>query len=349
MGRTLAVTAATVLTGCSALHHAPSAPPTVAACRSTVPPGASLRWITSDRRSDRLRLDAWCAGVGPPLIRLQANSSRTNEHVNAADVVVVSWNVHVGLGDIGRFISDLRSGKIVNGRPVRHFVLLLEEAVRSRGVPAVVAANARAAPWIGASRATSSYVDDLAARLDLSLIYVPSMRNGFAPEHGEPSDRGNAIISTMPLSDPFAVELPGARQRRVAVGASVSVDFDGQATAIRVGAAHFNVLGPARTLWIFGATTSRARQAQSLVQAWPEGPGVLGADVNSWQGSEEPSVRRLRRAFPATPSSRVSSFRTGFALDRLFFRLPPGWRAHISRAASRYGADHYPILGSFSN
>ena len=43
------------------------------------------------------------------------------------------------------------------------------------------------------------------------------MRNG--PELRE--DRGNAIISTEPLLDPFALELPLARQRRVALGAAV--------------------------------------------------------------------------------------------------------------------------------
>ena len=50
-----------------------------------------------------------------------------------------------------------------------------------------------------------------AAGLGLSIFYAPSMRNG--PELRE--DRGNAIISTEPLLDPIALELPLARQRRV--------------------------------------------------------------------------------------------------------------------------------------
>ena len=60
-------------------------------------------------------------------------------------------------------------------------------------------------------------IDDHAATLGLSMLYVPSMRNG--PELRE--DRGNAIISTEPLLDPFALELPLARQRRVALGAAI--------------------------------------------------------------------------------------------------------------------------------
>ena len=53
-------------------------------------------------------------------------------------------------------------------------------------------------------------IDDHAASLGLSILYVPSMRNG--PDLRE--DRGNAIISTEPLLDPFALELPLARQPR---------------------------------------------------------------------------------------------------------------------------------------
>jgi hypothetical protein len=66
----------------------------------------------------------------------------------------------------------------------------------------------------------------LAKKYDLSLAYVPSMRNGSATDPLEREDRGNAILSTEPLSDARAIELPFGsgvssfrpRSRRARVG-----------------------------------------------------------------------------------------------------------------------------------
>ena len=33
-------------------------------------------------------------------------------------------------------------------------------------------------------------------------------------------------------------------------------------------------------------------------------------------------------------------------LDHAFFRLGPGWHAEFRRADSRFGSDHYPLVGS---
>ena len=46
----------------------------------------------------------------------------------------------------------------------------------------------------------------------LSLFYLPSMRNGLGAEDGK-EDRGNAILSTLPLTELRALELPFVRQR----------------------------------------------------------------------------------------------------------------------------------------
>ena len=45
------------------------------------------------------------------------------------------------------------------------------------------------------------------------------MRNGRPPQTDE--DRGNAILSTEPLADLTAIELPFEQQRRVAVAATL--------------------------------------------------------------------------------------------------------------------------------
>ena len=55
--------------------------------------------------------------------------------------------------------------------------------------------------------------------MGLWIVYVPSMRNG---RGDETEDRGSAILSTLPLSDAVAIELPWVHQRRVAVMVTVS-------------------------------------------------------------------------------------------------------------------------------
>ena len=64
-------------------------------------------------------------------------------------------------------------------------------------------------------------VDDIAERFGLSVAYVPSMRNGPARDLVAREDRGNAILSTEPLVDVRAIELPFGKQRRVAITALI--------------------------------------------------------------------------------------------------------------------------------
>jgi endonuclease/exonuclease/phosphatase family metal-dependent hydrolase len=227
---------------------------------------------------------------------------------------------------------------------------MLQEAVRTAGVPPTAPAGARAAKWIGPDTGEAIDIDDAARVAGLSLLYVPSMRNGQASARGAASDRGNAILSTLPLSEPVAIELPGTRQRRVAIEARIVINTTAGMMTIAVGSAHLNVLGSARTLWVFSAASTRAEQARTLIRALAADPMILGADLNSWQGSDEPAARTLIRSFPSTPAApRASTFRGGLVLDHVFFRLPGGWRARIGRAAERYGADHYPLIGWLSS
>ena len=51
-------------------------------------------------------------------------------------IAVVTWNVHVGGGDIVGFVQALRAGRFTNGVPVPEMILLVQETFRSsRDVP----------------------------------------------------------------------------------------------------------------------------------------------------------------------------------------------------------------------
>jgi endonuclease/exonuclease/phosphatase family metal-dependent hydrolase len=176
------------------------------------------------------------------------------------------------------------------------------------------------------------------------------MRNGAPSLEHLPSDRGNAILSTLPLSDLRAIELPGERQRRVALTATVQIAGREGPMPVSVATAHLDTLGGPETLWLFGATRTRSRQAQSMMAELPDGPLILGADLNSWLGPNEPAARDLLRSFPSTPAgSRAPTHAAGLLLDYLFFRAPSGWRASLVRADERYGSDHHPLIGTLAS
>jgi endonuclease/exonuclease/phosphatase family metal-dependent hydrolase len=290
-------------------------------------------WLAPDDSRERGRLDAWCAGVGAPANR-ELISTTTPEPVGVQDITFVSWNVHVGSGDIRAFVNDLRKGVHTDGRPVRHFVLMLQEAVRTQDVPAL-GAGARGALRIAAH----SPIDIVNVSNDLdvqSLIYVPSMRNG-SSENEPREDRGSAILATLPLSDPVAIELPGERQRRVVIVA--------KAGPVSVAVVHLDALGGARRLRLFWTPWMRDVQIRSMASALPAGPLVVGADLNTWHGRDEMAARALRKMFAATPLS-IDRHGLGLrVLDYMFFRAGPNRRAHYRQLANRYGSDHRPLVG----
>jgi endonuclease/exonuclease/phosphatase family metal-dependent hydrolase len=310
-------------------------------CRST-----SLRWISPADSLERRRLDAWCAGVGPAVILSSGTLLDSSRLVSLSDVTFVSWNVHVGNGDVRALVDDLRAGKLTGGRRVDHFVLMLQEAVRRDGVPTYTR-DTEGARQISARDDSRADIVELSRALGLALIYVPSMRNGNSPEN-PPSDRGNAILSTLPLSDPVAVELPGERQRRVAIMATVTLSSSAANTdAVSVAAIHLDALGAARRLWVFWTPWMRELQVKSLEAALPEGAVVLGADLNTWHGKDELAVRALDRQFQR---SQVSGKRVGLGLrvlDYLFLRAGDNRSARYEQLALAYGSDHRPIVGWF--
>jgi endonuclease/exonuclease/phosphatase family metal-dependent hydrolase len=258
--------------------------------------------------------------------------------------VVVSWNTHVGAGDLDVLIADLRAGKLT-GRPVSEFVLLLQEAYRAgNDVPALQAVHWASAVFGAGPRDSRVEASRLAERLGLFSIYVPSMRNGAPGTTSE--DRGNAILSTARLADLSAIELPLERQRRVALVATVMVKrAEGAPVPVRLVSTHFTNM-VMHHVWIL-SESGRLRQARALAQALPEeGAMILGGDLNSWFGYRDAAYRHLaQKLSPATVEDRRATFGP-MRLDHLLFRLPAGWRTEVRRLNSKYGSDHYPLVAT---
>ncbi len=154
-------------------------------------------------------------------------------------------------------------------------------------------------------------------------------------------ERGNAIISSWPLLTTRSIELPRERQRRVAAVATIRV--------AGVDLLLVNVHLENRASWWKGGLPgdrARARQMEALLKQLPPGPAILGGDLNIWLGTNERAYQAAAAAFPdAEGAQPLMSFKDRLALDHLFYRLPPGWKAVRSLAPRRYGSDHYPVVG----
>jgi endonuclease/exonuclease/phosphatase family metal-dependent hydrolase len=231
----------------------------------------------------------------------------------------VTWNLHDGRGDLPRLVDDLASGRMT-GAPVTNYVLLLQEVVvRLEATP-------------------PADLDVLAAARGLTVFHVPVFNGG-------PRPRGTAIVSSLPLGDTSAIDLPQERQHRVTAAATVQVN----GRRLFVASAHFE-----NRLDLFDggpfADGARRRQAEALVDALPRGvPGIVGGDFNTMLGPSEPALGILRARFGDTPiSSAQATFRGRLVLDHLFFHLPDGWRATRQVVAERYGSDHHPVIGLVS-
>jgi endonuclease/exonuclease/phosphatase family metal-dependent hydrolase len=322
--------------------------PRPAGCRTAIAatgPPAVVSWIQPEDAGDRVALDGWCAGVGPAVVAPAASADRAP----ADSLGLVSWNVNVGAGDLAGLVRDLRAGLLTNGRPVPHLVLLLQEAYREGAeVPGAAGTGVRSARRLqpDAESGERRDVEAIAASLGLALYYAPSMRNG-AP-HETQEDRGNAILSTLPLSDLAAIELPFERQRRVAVEATVhGRRSNGDPWTLRVTSAHLENRAPARRLWLF-ATMSRVRQARGLVRAMRRtGAAVLGGDLNTWGGFHDAAYRTIAAHLPIAATDRRATFAGLARLDHLLFRLPDGWSVSTTRLG-RFGSDHHALLAEIA-
>ncbi|MBW2173015.1 MAG: hypothetical protein JRF69_13815 [Deltaproteobacteria bacterium] len=312
-----------------------------------------IQWKAVSDPTEESVLEAWRGGVGIPLIIMP---SGVQEIKSLDSLIVVSWNTHMGGGDLDRFIQDLKEGRLTAGKPVQDFVLLLQEAFRQGSeVPASVSAGVRKGSCIRCSPPSGERMDirEITRRHSLALYYVPAMRNGETSASEAPEDRGSAILSTLAMSSFTAMELPYERQRRVAIGANISGQTSaGRPWTVQVINVHLeNRARWARFFRSFGQ--ARLRQITAVVEAFSDvGPTVLGGDFNTWfRGSKELAVRYVEESFdPLQQHLQLGTVRYGPFLperivDYLFFRLPEGWSADYQRIDALYGSDHYPLLG----
>jgi endonuclease/exonuclease/phosphatase family metal-dependent hydrolase len=302
---------------------------------------APVRWVRVGADNEVTALKRWNAGVGPPFVEPRPSATDTDQSVP----VIVSWNTHVGAGDVDTLVADLRSGKLT-GRPARSFVLLLQEAYRSGAD--VPSKRNDGYSWASAQRPARAVGERedivmITRRLKLAAFYAPSMRNGEPGITAE--DRGNAILSTLPLSDLTAIELPLERQRRVALGVTITVTPPGGGAAmpLRLVCTHFTNM-VLHHLFVL-SESGRLRQARSLAKVLPaDGPLIVGGDFNAWFGYRDAAFKEMARVVPpAAADDRRATFGP-MRLDHVLARLPQGWRASVKRADSRYGSDHYPLI-----
>jgi endonuclease/exonuclease/phosphatase family metal-dependent hydrolase len=295
--------------------------------------------------------EAWCASVGPPVVVPASgglpdriSSPATSDRADGARLLhILSWNVHVGGGRVEDVLAHLWGGRSGSSRPAT--VLLLEEVYRSGAdVPGSYPKGLRVPSAIRPRRPGTDVVS-LARRLDMALAYVPSMRNGPATSLAEREDRGNAILSTEPLSQVTAIELPFGRQRRVAVAAAVT-PRSGAARPFRVIVTHFDTSG------------DRVMQAEAFVRSIGGLRGlplVIGGDLNARRGVEDGTVRALRQHVPLEPCGTGRTHRWPLRLDVLAFfvgRLDfifstleaHGLRRECRTLDDPFGSDHLPVL-----
>jgi endonuclease/exonuclease/phosphatase family metal-dependent hydrolase len=302
---------------------------------------APIRWLRVGAGNEVTALGRWNAAVGPPFVVSHPPSGG-----NTRMPVVISWNTHVGAGDVDALVADLRSGKLT-GQPVGSFVLMLQEAYRSGAdVPSKPSgrtswASVQRPPGTGGTRVD---IVTIAQRLKLTAFYVPSMRNGAPGATDE--DRGNAILSTLPLSDLTAIELPLERQRRVALEATSTIAPPGAAPiTLRIVCTHFTNM-VLHHLFLL-SESGRLRQARALARVLPaDGPLIVAGDFNAWFGYRDATFKELARVVPPASSDDRRATFGPMRVDHILLRLPDGWRAAVRRADRRYGSDHYPLVAT---
>ena len=304
--------------------------------------------LTRHEDDARLRLEGWRRNIGSH-VALDLTSPSAPAELGA--LVVLSWNVWIGRGRLREVVARIRRGDYaeLGGDPGLPLVVLVQEAYRSDpSIPPLV--DGGAGRVLVAQLGEQEDIVAAAQELGMNLRYAPSMRNG-----GWASDRGNAILSTLPLEDAQAIELPLVLQRRVAVTSAVRLGK----TRLRLISAHLDPRGPPGHKWLGAA--GRALQAQHLVSSVEDDTAVLGADLNLGRGRYEPTWRLLGEAGftfgvpPCLPSWRHTFHALPrLVLDYLLVRdrggTIEGARVHrldehpSDRGARVFGSDHHPLL-----
>ncbi len=326
-------------------------PPSV----SAPPDTTRLRWYRAAQERDVDLSSRWCATVGEPVFTPDP-APGLPRWTQGRDLEAFTWNVQVGGGDVMAFLRA-ETGLDCTDRPSavasgpEPFVLLVQEAWR-RSDDLPVIEGGRDVPWtVDPDRGPDGGADivEVAERCGLALLYVPSARNG--PDSGDRprEDKGNALLSSVRLTAPIALDLPFEAGRKVAVAATVTAPGGER---VRIVSAHLDVASTL-TRTLMSGNQTRARQADGLIdglrKAEDDGPlnavTLVGGDFNSWS-ARETALKRMRRAFPESPEwdGRATWQPLRLPVDHFFFRRGPFENVSVreySRLEDDYGSDHF--------
>jgi endonuclease/exonuclease/phosphatase family metal-dependent hydrolase len=305
--------------------------------------------LTRHEDDEPHRLEEWRCNVGAH-VALDLTPAPSDGSLPRS-LVVLSWNLWIGRGKLSTVVRRIRNGDYADlgADPGLPLIVMVQEAYRSDDtVPALQ--EGRVGRVLVAGLREQEDIVETARALRLNLRYAPSMRNGPTS-----SDRGNALLSTLPLQNARAIELPLVLQRRVAVAASAEV----AGTRLGLISAHLDPRGAPGHRWL--GASGRAHQARHLLGEVQDATAVLGADLNLGRGRYEPAWRLLEASgftFGVPPT--VPAWRHTFhalprlVLDYILVRNRSGVvaaaRVHRldehpdDRGARVFGSDHHPLL-----
>ncbi len=308
-----------------------------------------LTWSGPAQTRDIEQNSVWCRTVGRPVFR-DLPRFRLEEANRVDSVAILTWNVYLGGGDIVALLAEELAftcdpEEAEGGSPPFNFVILLQEVFRaSSSLPA--AQPGPTIPWRIDPDSPPGGRHDIVAvaeRCGLALFYVPSARNGPDERGRLPEDKGNAILSTLPLAELAAIELPFEASRKVAVVATIPGPGGER---IRVASVHLELSSTfARTLVSGNAT--RLRQALGFTAALDSlesSVTIVGGDFNTWSASES-TLKRLALHFPDSPPWDGRPTRGPFPTDHILFRTVQGSRVDqvedsYRRFEETYASDH---------
>ena len=336
----------------------------------------AISWVGPAQPHDTTELALWCQTVGPIVVD-SIPRAKLSPEAGYDPLLVVTWNLKGGSGDLVRFLHDefqltCNDSRSTTNDGFRHFVLMVQEAYRrSTAIPPFP--EGETAPLAIDEEHWSGRQDivTLARRCGLSLYYSPSMRNGAEEFDGEREDKGNAILSSMPLHDFLAIELPFETQRRIVVGATVRHPAG---DSLRVLSLHLDV-SPGLWRVLKTGNSSRLRQAMGIVDALDDvelsrsgrpfvatdvcqhtcedSTGshaistVLTGDFNTWTDGQTVLLHMVDY-FPESPPPDGLPTRGEFPADHMFFRQRSSWDGEepqlvpesYRRLDQQYGSDH---------
>lgn len=319
------------------------------------PDTTEIRWYRAAQDRDIDLSSRWCATVGEPVFRPDPVPGFP-AWTQGRQLEAYTWNVNAGGGDLFAFLQaeaglDCSDPSAAVASEPGPLVLLVQEAWRRSDRMPVVESDRDVPRTVNPDRGPDGGADivGVAERCGLALFYVASARNG--PDSGDRprEDKGNAILASVPLTSPIAIDLPFEAGRKVAVAATVQAPGGER---VRVVSAHFDVASTL-TRTLMSGNQTRARQADGLIEglrrAEDDGPlnavTLVGGDFNSWS-ARETALKRMRAAFPESPEwDGEATWRPlRLPVDHVFFRRGPFDNVSLreySRLEDDYGSDHY--------